>query len=119
MRTMHRALLVAIALLYAASLRAAEPETPPGLETLPDAPPPPEAVQSGEPLEPEVTIVRKKDATLEEYRINGQLYMIKVTPVIGKPYYLLDQDGDGKMETNMSEIYTNFTVPQWVLFSWK
>ncbi|MGH8512273.1 MAG: hypothetical protein ACREU8_13070 [Gammaproteobacteria bacterium] len=31
---------------------------------------------------------------------------------------MLDQDGDGRMETNMSEIYSDFVVPQWVLFSW-
>lgn len=116
---MYRPLLITLALVLSSALYAVEPESPPGLEPLPDAPPPPEPVQSGEPLEPEVRIVRKKDATLEEYRINGQLYMIKVTPVVGKPYFLLDQDGDGSMETNMSEIYTNFTVPQWVLFSWK
>ncbi len=85
---------------------------------MPDAPPPPERVQSGEALEPEVTIVHKKDATIEEHRINGRLYMIKITPVFGPSYYLLDSDGDGKMETNMSQIYSDFVVPQWVLFSW-
>jgi hypothetical protein len=31
---------------------------------------------------------------------------------------LLDQDGDGRMETKMSEIYSDFIVPSWVLFSW-
>lgn len=88
------------------------------LEELPDAPPPPSVVDSGEELEPEVTIIRKKDTTYEEYRINGNLYMVKVTPAVGPSYYLLDQDGDGKMDTNMSEIYDNFVVPQWVIFSW-
>lgn len=93
-------------------------EEPVKLEELPDAPPPPSVVDSGEELEPEVTIIRKKDTTYEEYRINGNLYMVKVTPAVGPSYYLLDQDGDGKMDTNMSEIYDNFVVPQWVIFSW-
>lgn len=31
-------------------------------------------------LEPEVTITEGKDETVEEYRVNGQLYMIKITP---------------------------------------
>jgi hypothetical protein len=97
----------------------AQTETPPqNLEPVPDVPPPPARVESGEPLEPDVRIIRKKDATIEEYRINGNLYMIKVMPVIGPPYYLMDQDGDGRMETNMSELRENFVVPQWVLFSW-
>jgi hypothetical protein len=97
---------------------AAVAQTPQNLEPVPDVPPPPARVESGEPLEPDVRIIRKKDATIEEYRINGNLYMIKVIPVIGPPYYLLDQDGDGRMETNMSEVRENFVVPQWVLFSW-
>ncbi len=96
----------------------AQAETPQNLEPVPDVPPPPARVQSGEPLEPDVRIIRKKDATIEEYRINGNLYMIKVVPVVGPPYYLLDQDGDGRMETNMSELRENYVIPQWVLFSW-
>ncbi len=97
---------------------AALAQTTPNLEPVPDVPPPPARVKSGEPLEPDIRIIRKKDATIEEYRVNGNLYMIKVIPVIGPPYYLMDQDGDGRMETNMSELRENFVVPQWVLFSW-
>jgi len=101
-------------------LCAAEPEVPRGLESLPDMPEPSARVQSGETLEPpDVKIVPKKDVTIEEHRIRGRLYRIKVIPVKGPPYYyLLDQDGDGRMETKMSEIYSNFAVPSWVLFSW-
>ncbi len=105
--------LVCLIAFYCCNVNAAEP----ALERLPEPPPPP-TVQSGETLEPEVTIIQRKDATVEEYRLNGHLYMIKVVPVVGKPYYLLDQNGDGVMETNMSEIYDDFVVPQWVLFSW-
>ncbi len=111
-----KALLAALLLVQPWRLIAAETE---GLEALPEPPPPPpDVVQSGEPLEPEVTIIKRKDATIEEHRANGHLYMIKVTPVFGKPYYLLDSDGDGVMETNMTEVYSDFVVPQWVLFSW-
>jgi len=55
---------------------------------------------------------------LEEYRINGQLYMVKVTPIEGVSYYLLDDDGDGHMETKMNAIHSDPVVPQWVLFRW-
>ncbi|MGH8605574.1 MAG: DUF2782 domain-containing protein [Gammaproteobacteria bacterium] len=117
MNVLKSLLLVIIALAHPLRMTAAETE---GLEALPEPPPPPpDVVQSGQPLdEPEVTIIKRKDATIEEHRLNGHLYMLKVTPVIGKPYYLLDSDGDGVMETNMSEIYSDFVVPQWVLFSW-
>jgi hypothetical protein len=118
MRILCRLILIAISVNVTGLLYAIEPEAPPGLEAVPDVPPPPARVQSGETLEPEVTIVQRRDAKVEEYRINGRLYMVKGIPVIGKPYYLLDQDGDGQMETKMSEIYSNFIVPSWVLFSW-
>ncbi|MEE8513148.1 MAG: DUF2782 domain-containing protein [Gammaproteobacteria bacterium] len=95
-----------------------EPINPDGLEVVPEPPPLPEPVQSGEVLEPEITIIQKEEVTVEEYRINGILYMVKVTPSVGLPYYLIDQDGDGVMETQMDGIYADPVVPQWVLFSW-
>ena len=101
-------------LLLSASLSAEEVR----LEDLSDAPPPPSVVDSGETLEPEITIINRNEETIEEYRINGSLYMIKVTPALGPSYYLIDNDGDGVMDTNMSEIYSDFVVPQWVIFSW-
>ncbi|CAN5828334.1 hypothetical protein BH20PSE1_BH20PSE1_15650 [soil metagenome] len=111
--------LLALGIFCAAQVTAAEPGVPANLEPLPEAAPPsPEPVQSGESLEPDIRIIQKKDAIIEEYRLNGNLYMVKVIPAVGRPYYLLDQDGDGRMETNMSEIYSDFVVPQWVLFSW-
>ncbi len=108
--------LISLTLLFLTTASSAEESVE--LEDLQDAPPPPSVVESGEELEPEVTIINKKDETIEEYRINGNLYMIKVTPAFGPSYYLIDNDGDGVMDTNMSEIYSDFVVPQWVIFSW-
>lgn len=90
-------------------------------EEFSDAPLPPDLpdpLESGQPIEPQVSIIRRDDAIIEEYRLNGRMYMAKITPKIGKPYYLVDQDGDGQMEARMSVIYDDFVVPQWVLFSW-
>ena len=53
----------------------------------------PDPLETGENIEPEVTIIRKEDAVIEEYRLNGQLYMVKVTPAFGPVYYLKDIDG--------------------------
>ncbi|MEM7542597.1 MAG: DUF2782 domain-containing protein [Pseudomonadota bacterium] len=86
-----------------------------------DIPPPPEAVQEElEELEPEVTIVQEKDATYEEYRVNGKLYMVKVTPKVGPAYFFIDRDGDGLMESRMNDLDRGYeiSVPQWVIFSW-
>jgi hypothetical protein len=90
-------------------------------EEFADAPLPPdlpEPLESGEVVEPEVTIIRTEKEVIEEYRLNGRLYMVKVTPVVGKPYYLIDQDGDGRMEGRLSDIYNTPRVPQWVLHTW-
>jgi len=54
-----------------------------------EPPPPPPPVQEGEEqLEPEVTIRQQGSRTIHEYRINGQLYMVKIVPRKGPPYYL-------------------------------
>lgn len=81
----------------------------------PDIPPP---VQSGEPMEPDVTIIRRGKETIEEYRINNRLYMVKIKPTIGPPYYLIDSDGDGNMDVRRSDLETGVNIPRWVLFSW-
>lgn len=43
--------------------------------------------------DPEVTIRTEGDKTIQEYRQNGFLYAIKVTPKGGKPYFLVRADG--------------------------
>ncbi len=107
--------LFVLSLLVSGPLAA---EAPPGLEELPEPLPPPDMAEQDEELEPEVTIIQRKDATVEEYRLNGRLYSVKVTPKVGKPYYFVDRDGDGVMESRMSDLYNPFRVPQWVIFSW-
>lgn len=79
-------------------------------------PPPP--LSDEEVMEPEVTIRKRGEDTVEEYRVNGHLYMVKVTPAIGPSYYLVDRDGNGLFDKQMSQVYEDFVVPQWVLFSW-
>ena len=80
-------------------------------------PPPLPEAQEEQGFEPEVTIIRRKETLIEEYRQNGMLYMIKITPKRGYPYYLIDSDGDGSLETRRNEL-DNPEVVQWRLFSW-
>ena len=70
-----------------------------------------------ESIEPEITIIQEEDRTIEEYRANGQLYMIKITPDIGPSYYLMDTDGDGSLETQKHNL-ANPEVPNWILLEW-
>lgn len=115
------ALLCIAALLAAAPISAQEeipppPAAPVGPSDAPPPPPPP--TDEREEMEPEVTIIRQEDRTLEEYRINGQLYMVKVTPSKGYPYYLVDADGDGQLESRRNELDPRILVPSWVIFRW-
>jgi hypothetical protein len=88
------------------------------LQPLPAVPPPPPEMEPFDAaLEPQVTIVRNDKETREEFRANGKLYMVKVTPTHGKPYYLVDRQGDGVMVE--SEINPNpVRPPMWVIHSW-
>ncbi|MEO5574388.1 MAG: DUF2782 domain-containing protein [Gammaproteobacteria bacterium] len=95
-----------------------ESPAPSELLAVPEPPEIPQAVQSGEPLEPEITIIQRDKETVEEFRINGRLYKVKITPNAGPPYYLFDTDGDGVLETRDNNDITDINIPQWVLFSW-
>jgi hypothetical protein len=88
------------------------------LQPLPAVPPPPPGMEAfDEALEPQVTIVKKETETREEYRINGKLYMNKVTPAVGKPYYLVDNQGDGQfVEANITHPVVK--PPMWIIHSW-
>lgn len=77
--------------------------------------PPPPVLDAGEsPDEPQVTISKQTGQTIEEYRSNGKLYMLKVTPSHGKPYYLIDDRGDGKFSRQES-LDSGLRVPVWVI----
>lgn len=67
--------------------------------------------------EPEVRIIRKKDTVIEEYRVNGSLRFIKVTPTSGPAYYLVDTDGDGVLETRENDL-DNPPINRWILLQW-
>ncbi len=115
-------ILVFILLAMAAQAWAAGEEPPPALIPIPEQPDIPPPVESGQPMEPDVTIIRRGKETIEEYRINNKLYMVKIKPSMGPSYYLVDTDGDGEMDSrrNSDAIRGDNApnIPQWVLFSW-
>lgn len=90
-------------------------EEPPAEPETPELPP---RVQSGEEMEPDITIIRKGKDTIQEYRRNGRLYMVKVQPQVGPAYYLLDTNGDEKMDVKKNDLDKNSTINQWLLFEW-
>ena len=103
-----------ISCLFALALPAAAQQSPAGLQPVPEPPPPPPGYQPDPALEPQVTIIRRGEDKVEEYRINGRLYMVKVTPPHGVPYYLVDDKGDGRM-TRQESLDSGLRVPMWVI----
>lgn len=69
-------------------------------------------------LEPKVTIHEDGRGVVEEYRLNGSLYMVKITPKSGVPYYLVDADGDGELESRRNELDPDVMIPSWMLLRW-
>ncbi len=68
---------------------------------------------------PEVVITPRKDERIREFRVNGVLYMIEVTPDKGPPYILVDMDGDGTLETRRHAFDgDDMMVPRWTLLRW-
>lgn len=66
--------------------------------------------------DPDVTIRQDGDRTIQEYRVNGFLYAIKVIPKNGKPYFLVRADGsDGNFIRSDDP---DMLIPSWEIFSW-
>jgi hypothetical protein len=104
------------AALAAAGTAVAQPaaaaqgkSTPPVLEPLPE-------IAGDADLEPQVTITRKKDQTVEEARVNGRLVWIKVTPVHGRPYFLIPDGGEDTF-IRRDSFDSGLKVPMWVLLT--
>lgn len=67
--------------------------------------------------QPDVRIIRKKNVVIEEYRVNGRLRYVKITPSVGNPYYMVDTDGDGVLETR-EDNFANPPINRWILLEW-
>jgi hypothetical protein len=101
--------LAAAGIAAAQPAAAPPPKAPPGLEPLPE-------IAGDAELEPQVTITRRKDQTVEEARVDGRLVWIKVTPVHGRPYFLIP-DGNEYTFIRRDSLDSGLKVPLWVLFT--
>ncbi|HFD12626.1 MAG TPA: DUF2782 domain-containing protein [Crenotrichaceae bacterium] len=86
-----------------------------GLPLPPDIPPP---VEDGAPMDQDVRIYHEDKKTIYEYRVNGELFLIKVVPEIGPTYFLTDADGDGVVDEQTQGPTSGMKIHQWKLFSW-
>jgi len=85
----------------------------------PAAPPPLPPKLTEEGVEPSVVIRKEEDRLVEEYSIHGRVYMVKITPRVGPPYYYLDEDGDGQLELQPGDEALNPVRPAyWKVKEW-
>ena len=108
---------VALALPLAALVTTAPAlaQNPPKLEPLPEISSPPQ-IAIDPKLEPEITIKQRGADKVEEFRVNGKLYMVRVTPPGSAPYVLLDQTGGGQLIPSNGQVDARtISVPMWVI----
>jgi hypothetical protein len=104
---MRTSVLLLTLLLSGLAVAAAPSDRPPELQPVPDGAPGPDDA-------PAVTIRPSGQGRVAEYRANGQLYMLKIIPKVGKPYYLIDQKGDGQF-ARQDSLDSGMRPPMWVI----
>ena len=110
MRRLHLP-VVLLAIVAAPTMAQNSPDVP----AAPDARPPALEIID-DSVQPQVTIRKREGEMVEEYRVNGRLYKIKVTPLRGEPYFLIDQRGDGSFVPMEGGPGTpGLSIPQWVI----
>ena len=110
-----RRVLFTLALLLAAPAMAEEKaKLPPDLQALPDVPPPPPGINLDAGPEVEERVVIRPEGQAVEYRAGGKLFMVKITPKIGVPYYLVDQNGNGTFAKQDGPA-PGIRPPQWII----
>lgn len=90
-----------------AAFAAPPSDRPPELQPVPDGAPGPDDAAA-------ITIKPSPQGRVVEYRANGKLYMLKVIPRVGKPYYLIDQRGDGQF-ARQDNLDSGMRPPMWVV----
>ena len=114
-RLLTTAPVVALAFALTAPVAQAQDDAPPPPPIR--EPLPPKVTDPDAQLEPQVVIRREEGRTVEEYVNNGRVYMVKITPVVGPSYYLLDTTGDGLLNLQHDRFEPVKPV-YWKIFEW-
>ncbi|MBD1552947.1 DUF2782 domain-containing protein [Pseudomonas typographi] len=64
----------------------------------------------------EVTTYDQGAVRIQEFRVRGQLYRVKVIPKHGVPYNLVRADGSGDNFIRTDQ--PGLQIPQWTLLQW-
>ena len=104
--------------LFLPLLLALAAQDPAPAEPVAEAPIPPKVVAETPAEEPPTVDIRveRNGDRVEEYRQGGRIYMVKVTPSRGPAYYLMDTDGNGKL--NRDDRDPRISPVHWTLYEW-
>jgi hypothetical protein len=82
---------------------------------IPDKKPPPAGKDSSAPT----VSIRSADNgdIVEEYRQGGKVFMVRVTPKRGKPYYLYDDDRNGRLDRTDAD-KASVSPVYWTIYEW-
>lgn len=108
---------LAMGMLISVPLRAqaANPDT----EPVPEPPPIPQRVQSGEPLGPAVTITEQQQRGVTEYRAGNHVVAVKVQPKGAPAYFLVNANGNATtLQSTGNPLGPDFFIPAWVILRW-
>lgn len=61
---------------------------------------------------------RDNGDVVEEYRQGGIVTMVKVTPTRGKSYYIMDNNGDGRLDRADAEAAGGVVPVSWIIATW-
>lgn len=105
--------LPALLLAFAAAATAASPPASQDVP-IPEKIPAPAANEDT----PTVNIHTEENGdVVEEYRTAGQLTMVRITPLHGKPYYLYDDNGNGRLDRSDAD-RASVSPVYWVIYQW-
>ncbi|MBF2758718.1 MAG: DUF2782 domain-containing protein [Ectothiorhodospiraceae bacterium AqS1] len=118
-----------IAAYLVGALGAMAQDSTQSLESLLDLPPPPPQIQSGQALAPAFTPSieasidekpkRAEERWITEYPRERRLQAVKIQPGVFPRYWLIDADGNGRIESPAKELEPSREgLPHWSIIDW-